>query len=337
MICRRPGPIRSRSSPRGNPNHADAVRTSLFADRGWIAAGVHLINLKRSWGGADGGPGEAISRFTSATTVLSRCRDLPPPCRSTFPAPPFDLYRLDKITLPEIRAGDCDELPDAEKSITVDRRGDYERVVQAGTYRELVRADLASMTFADALVGQLIDTLETSPVAKNTIVLLWSDHGWHLGEKQHSHKFTLWERSTRVAFIVAAPSVTLANARTPRPVGLINLFPTRIDLCHLPDVTALKGTRLVHEGSGFSRSRRVAERPCGWRTKAERRWVLYDAASASPYETSERPLHTSGPQRCTRPSTTAALRIVHAERACKLTGEFLDKRKPTPLQSPAYP
>jgi len=157
----------------------------------------------------------------------------------------FDLYPLDKITIPEIRTDDCDDLPEAGKAMAADRRGDYELVVREGKYRELVQAYLASITFADALVGQLLDALDMSPVAQNTIVVLWSDHGWHLGEKQHLHKFTLWERSTRVPFIVAAPGVTRANTRTPRPAGLIDLFPTLNELCHLPNVTALDGMSLV--------------------------------------------------------------------------------------------
>ncbi len=124
------------------------------------------------------------------------------------------------------------------------RRGDYELVMREGKYRELLQAYLASITFADALVGRLLDALDASPAANNTIVVLWSDHGWHLGEKQHLHKFTLWERSTRVPFIIAAPGVTRENTRTTKPVGLIDLFPTLNDLCELSTVANLDGRSL---------------------------------------------------------------------------------------------
>ncbi len=129
--------------------------------------------------------------------------------------------------------------------MAADRRGDYELVMKEGRHRELLQAYLASITFGDALVGRLLDALDAGPAAKNTIVVLWSDHGWHLGEKQHLHKFTLWERSTRVPFILAAPGVTTAGTRTARPVGLVDLFPTLNDLCALPAVSALDGTSLV--------------------------------------------------------------------------------------------
>lgn len=157
----------------------------------------------------------------------------------------FEMYPLDKITLPLVKADDCDDLPEAGKQMAADRRGDYELVMKEGRYRELVQAYLASITFGDALIGQLLDALDASPAAKNTIVVLWSDHGWHLGEKQHLHKFTLWERSTRVPFIIAAPGITAADTRTARPVGLIDLFPTLNELCALSALSALDGISLV--------------------------------------------------------------------------------------------
>jgi arylsulfatase A-like enzyme len=157
----------------------------------------------------------------------------------------FDMYPLDNVTLPPIKDDDCDDLPEAGKKMAADRRGDYELVVKEGRHRELVQAYLASVTIADALIGQLLDALDSSPAAKNTIVVLWSDHGWHLGEKQHLHKFTLWERSTRVPFIIAAPKITPAGSRTARPVGLIDLFPTLNELCDLPSVSTLDGKSLV--------------------------------------------------------------------------------------------
>ena len=157
----------------------------------------------------------------------------------------FEMYPLDQITLPPIKADDCDDLPEAGKQMAADRRDDYELVMKEGRHRELVQAYLASITFGDALIGQLLDALDASPAAKNTIVVLWSDHGWHLGEKRHLHKFTLWERSTRVPFIIAAPGITAADSRTARPVGLIDLFPTLNELCALPAITALDGISFV--------------------------------------------------------------------------------------------
>ena len=157
----------------------------------------------------------------------------------------FDLYPQDQIILPPIKDDDCDDLPEAGKQMAADRRGDYELVMKEGRHRELVQAYLASITFADALIGQLLDALDASPAAKNTAVVFWSDHGWHLGEKQHLHKFTLWERSTRIPMIIAAPGLTRPGSRTPRPVSTIDLFPTLNELCALPSFMSLEGTSLI--------------------------------------------------------------------------------------------
>jgi len=157
----------------------------------------------------------------------------------------FDLYPQDQIILPPIKVDDCDDLPEAGKEMAANRRGDYELVLRENRHRELVQAYLASITYADALIGRLLDALDASPAANNTLVVLWSDHGWHLGEKQHLHKFTLWERSTRIPLIIAAPGVTQPGSHTARPVGTIDLFPTLNELCSLPAITSLDGVSLV--------------------------------------------------------------------------------------------
>jgi arylsulfatase A-like enzyme len=91
----------------------------------------------------------------------------------------------------------------------------------------------------------LVDALDASPVAKTTIIVFWSDNGFHLGEKQHLHKFTLWNRSTRLPLIVVAPGVTREQSRTERPVSFVDLFPTLNELCGLPPVANLDGVSLV--------------------------------------------------------------------------------------------
>jgi arylsulfatase A-like enzyme len=157
----------------------------------------------------------------------------------------FEMYPPDQITLPPMKADDLDDLPEAGREMAAIRRGDYELVMKSGKYRELLQAYLASISFGDALIGRLLDALDAGPVANNTIIVFWSDHGWHLGEKQHLHKFTLWERSTRIPFIVVAPGVTPPGVRNGKPVGAIDIFPTLNELCGLPAVAGLDGTSLV--------------------------------------------------------------------------------------------
>lgn len=157
----------------------------------------------------------------------------------------FDLYPLESIHLPDIKDDDLDDLPATGLKFAAQRREDYELVVKSGKYRELLQAYLASISFADAMIGRLLDALDQNGHADNTVIVLWSDHGWHLGEKQHLHKFTLWERSTRIPFVVVAPHVTRPGSVCQQPVGMLDLFPTLNELCELPEVDGLSGQSIA--------------------------------------------------------------------------------------------
>ncbi len=157
----------------------------------------------------------------------------------------FDMYPPDGITPPVIKDDDLDDIPEAGLVIAEQRRGDLELVRRSGQYERILQAYLASVTFCDVMVGRLLDALDASPAAEDTIIVFWSDNGWHFGEKQHLHKMTLWARSTRLPLIVAAPSVTKERSRTSRPVSFVDLFPTLNELCDLPQPQELEGTSLV--------------------------------------------------------------------------------------------
>lgn len=157
----------------------------------------------------------------------------------------FDLYPLDQIKMPDLQANDLDDIPEAGRKMAKARLDDFEIVKKEGKYREAVQAYLASITYADALVGRLLDALYSSSHCDNTIVVVWSDHGWHLGEKGAWHKRTLWERATHVPFFVVAPGITQPGSICHRPVNLIDVYPTLIDLCRMKASTQLDGTSLV--------------------------------------------------------------------------------------------
>lgn len=157
----------------------------------------------------------------------------------------FDMYPAEGVTPPPVREDDLDDLPAAGKAMAADRAADLVLVKEAGRYAKVLQAYLANITFCDALVGRLLDALDASPAAQNTIIVFWSDNGFHLGEKQHLHKFTLWDRSTRLPLIVVAPGVTREQTRTVRPVSFVDLFPTLNELCNLPSPPGLDGLSLV--------------------------------------------------------------------------------------------
>jgi len=155
----------------------------------------------------------------------------------------FDLYPLDDVFLPKIHENDLDDCPKA--ALRNVRRSWHKWLVENDQWRRAVQGYLASISFADAQVGRLMAALDNSRYAGNTIIVLWSDHGMHIGEKQHWEKFTLWEESTRVPLMIVAPGVTRGDARCAQPVSLVDIYQTLIKLCGLPERDDIEGTSLV--------------------------------------------------------------------------------------------
>ena len=108
-------------------------------------------------------------------------------------------------------------------------------------WKEAVQAYLACIRWTDEQLGRVLDALQTSPYASNTIIVFYSDHGYHLGEKLRWSKVSLWERSTRVPFIISVPG-GLKGRRCARPVELLNIYPTLVEMCGLSSDSELDGT-----------------------------------------------------------------------------------------------
>jgi arylsulfatase A-like enzyme len=113
--------------------------------------------------------------------------------------------------------------------------------VAAGLWKQAVRAYLAAISFCDAEVGRLIDALDRSPQRDRTIVVLWGDHGWHLGEKHHWRKFALWEETTRAPLIWVVPGVTTPGTRCERTVDFMSIYPTLCELCGIETPKHVQG------------------------------------------------------------------------------------------------
>ena len=156
----------------------------------------------------------------------------------------FDQFPLDSIELPPWKENDLDDVPPSGVKMA-NPQNDHAQILQSGRWKEAVQAYLATIAFTDSQVGRLIDALNTSPHRDNTIVVLWSDHGWSLGEKSHWRKFALWEEPTRSIMIWKAPGVTRENAICQRAVDFSSIYPTLCDLAGLPKPTHLDGKSIV--------------------------------------------------------------------------------------------
>ena len=169
----------------------------------------------------------------------------------------FDIHPLDEIVLPKTLEDDRDDLPAFGKKLAREvhtisngenhsKHGeDHDMVLKHNQWHRAVQSYLATISFVDTHVGRLLNALHNSEHADNTIVVLWGDHGWHLGEKQHWRKHALWENTTRTPLIISAPKRIQRNQLCERPVSLIDLYPTLIDLCELPARDDLDGQSLV--------------------------------------------------------------------------------------------
>lgn len=152
---------------------------------------------------------------------------------------------LESIDLPEVIDGDRDDLPEIATQITANGTPpSQEWFLEDGRWRDAVRAYLACTRFTDEQIGRLLDALDESDHAENTIIVLLSDHGFHLGEKERWAKQSLWERSTRVPFVIVVPE-GLHGVECSKPVELLSIYPTLIDLCDVERRPQLEGTSLV--------------------------------------------------------------------------------------------
>lgn len=156
----------------------------------------------------------------------------------------YDMFPLKDIITPPYKPDDYNDIPEMGYKVTaVPMMPDTEWLIETNQWKELVQAYLACIAFVDAQVGKVLDALENSAYAKNTIVVLWSDHGYHLGEKNRVAKQSLWERSTRVPLIFKIPGINQSSV-CDKPVQLIDMYPTLAALCGLPRPMQTDGNSL---------------------------------------------------------------------------------------------
>jgi arylsulfatase A-like enzyme len=144
----------------------------------------------------------------------------------------YDAFPLESIQLPPHIENDLDDIPPSGVKMA-GPQGDHSKFLKSGRWKAAIQSYLATCTYTDMNLGRLLNALDSSPNKDNTIICLWSDHGWSLGEKQHWRKFALWEETTRTAFMWVVPGITKPNSRCNRPVDLMSVFPT---LCELTGV-----------------------------------------------------------------------------------------------------
>ncbi|MEZ4905318.1 MAG: sulfatase [Spirosomataceae bacterium] len=154
----------------------------------------------------------------------------------------FDMYPLDKIELPPYKEDDLIDLPQEGLKMAHPNQ-DHEKLESTAQWKEAIQAYQACISYADAQIGLILDAYQKSPDKENTLIVLWGDHGWHLGEKHHWRKFSLWEEATRSPMIWVVPNLTKAGSICTKTVDFMSIYPT---------LSAINGLNIPKHNEGKS-------------------------------------------------------------------------------------
>lgn len=226
----------------------------------------------------------------------------------------FDLYPLEDLQRPLRLNDDLADVPEIASPPNT-----WQRIVDHGQERPAMRAYLAAVSFADSLVGELLAGLDASGRADDTIIVLWSDNGMHLGEKSHIFKSRLWEESTRIPLVIVAPGVTSPGGVCERPVNLTDLYPTLTELCAVPAPEPLDGSSLVpllrRPSAPWGRPAIITNGPGNIAIRTQRwRYIRYRDGSEELYD------HDADPHEWTNLAAEPTYRPVIADLARWLPG-----------------
>jgi len=155
----------------------------------------------------------------------------------------YDVFPLEGIQLPPHREDDLNDIPPAGIKMAGPNK-DHAEFLKSGRWKAAIQSYLATCAYTDMNIGRLLDALHKSPQRDNTIIVLWGDHGWSFGEKQHWRKFALWEEPTRAPLLVVAPGVTQPGTVCDQPVDFMSIYGTVCDLAHLPIPSHVQGKSL---------------------------------------------------------------------------------------------
>lgn len=248
---------------KSNPMPANSER--LNYDWKWFGKWRTMTD----WGVIDGVEDEDMGDYLVAEWVkkaISRDHDKPFFIGAGFTRPHnpwhvpkkwFDMFPEEEMVTPPYKADDYDDIPEIAQQVNLmPQMPTTTWLIESNKWKSLIQSYLACMAFVDAQVGKVVEALDNSKYADNTIIVLFSDHGYHFGEKNRTCKQSLWERSTHVPLIFAGCNID-ANQRCAEPVGLIDIYPTLLELCGLKENRDNEGLSLVKQIKNPKAKRKV--------------------------------------------------------------------------------
>ncbi|MDG2168979.1 MAG: sulfatase [Opitutales bacterium] len=210
------------------------------------------------------------------------------------PQETFDRYPFETVRMPPMPEGDLDDVGEMARRMVRKEYWIWDNTTAQpreapGSLERMAQAYQAAADYADQIVGRLLDKLDAAGKADNTVIVLWSDHGYHLGDKETTVKFTLWEKANRVPFIIVAPGITIPGTRIDQPVGLIDIYPTLLELAGLPPKPDNDGLSLVpllkNPDGKWVRPALMNEGPGNHAVRSERwRYITYNTGDEELYD-----------------------------------------------------
>jgi arylsulfatase A-like enzyme len=206
----------------------------------------------------------------------------------------FDMYPLDEVQLPKMKKDDLADISQYGIDLTREEHvaPTYEWVVKNKEEKKLVQSYLACVSFVDAQVGKILDALDQSAYKDNTYVVLYSDHGFHFGEKERYAKRSIWADGSRVPMMIVGPGIKPGVSH--KPVQLMDIYPTLLELTNLKADSKLEGNSLVqllrNPQSDWPHYARSSFGPGNYAIVSERyRYVQYNDGSEEFYDRSKDP------------------------------------------------
>jgi len=152
----------------------------------------------------------------------------------------YNQFPIEKIQLPPFQPDDLADIPPAGVRMAKPQ-GDHAAIVSKDRWKLAIQSYLACCAYTDMNLGRLLDALDKSRYRDNTIIVFWGDHGWHLGEKSHWRKFSLWEEATRAPLIWVVPGVTQSGTTCERTVDFMSIYPTLCDVAGVATPAHVEG------------------------------------------------------------------------------------------------
>ncbi len=170
----------------------------------------------------------------------------------------FDLHPLEGLELTPYKADDLDDVPSVAKQINdLPMMPQTDWAIESGEWPKIIQAYLACVSFVDYEIGRVLQALENSKYAENTVIVLWSDHGYRLGEKGTFAKHALWEEATNAPLIFSAPNLPKGKV-IDSPAEMLSVYPTLLELCSLPAYTLNEGISLIPVMKGETQEKTIA-------------------------------------------------------------------------------